>query len=134
MADRDQTMAKLRLDKWLWAARFFKTRSLAKAALEGGKVHLGGQKVKVSREITAGDILKIRQGWDERVVEVIALSDQRRGAAEAQQLYMETGASVARREAESAARKAAGGMIDRPAQRPNKKQRRQIHRFKDVSD
>lgn len=131
MADKPQASSKLRLDKWLWAARFFKTRSLAKAAIEGGKVQLGGQRVKVSREINAGDTLHIRQGWDEKVVLVLALSDQRRGAQEAQLLYEETAASIARREADSAARKAAGGMIDRPAHRPNKKQRRQIHRFKD---
>jgi ribosome-associated heat shock protein Hsp15 len=133
MTDGNRGMDKLRLDKWLWAARFFKTRSLAKAAIEGGKVHLAGQRVKVSREIAVGDILQVRQGWDERVIAVLALSDQRRGAAEAQQLYAETDASIAKREAESAARKAAGGMIDRPAHRPNKKQRRQIHRFKDGS-
>jgi len=131
VADKPQASGKLRLDKWLWAARFFKTRSLAKAAIEGGKVQLGGQRVKVSREINAGDTLHIRQGWDEKVVLVLALSDQRRGAQEAQLLYEETAASIARREADSAARKAAGGMIDRPAHRPNKKQRRQIHRFKD---
>jgi ribosome-associated heat shock protein Hsp15 len=124
------TADKLRLDKWLWAARFYKTRSLAKAAIEGGKVHLGGQRVKVSREIQVGDTLQIRQGWDERVVEVLALSDQRRGAPEAQLLYRETDDSIAKREAAAAARKAAGGMIDRPATRPTKKQRRQIHRFK----
>ena len=124
---------KLRLDKWLWAARFFKTRSLAKAAIEGGKVHLGGQRVKVSREIQVGDLLQIRQGWDERIVEVLALSDQRRGAPEAQRLYRETEASIERREAAAQARKAAGGMIERPARRPSKKQRRQIHRFKDLS-
>jgi len=124
---------KLRLDKWLWAARFFKTRSLAKAAIEGGKVHLGGQRVKVSREISVGDTLQIRQGWDEKVVVVRALSDQRRGAPEAQTLYEETADSLQRREADAAARKAAGGMIDRPATRPNKKQRRQIHRFKEGS-
>jgi ribosome-associated heat shock protein Hsp15 len=131
VADKPQASGKLRLDKWLWAARFFKTRSLAKAAIEGGKVQLGGQRVKVSREVNAGDTLHIRQGWDEKVVLVLALSDQRRGAQEAQLLYEETAASIARREADSAARKAAGGMIDRPAHRPNKKQRRQIHRFKD---
>ena len=130
MSDR-QHAAKLRLDKWLWAARFYKTRSLAKAAIEGGKVHLGGQRVKVSREISVGDTLQIRQGWDEKVIQVIALSDQRRGAPEAQALYAETAESVEKREAEAAARKAAGGMIDRPAQRPTKKQRRQIHRFKE---
>ena len=133
MSDHDTRGDRLRVDKWLWAARFFKTRSLAKAAIEGGKVQLAGQRVKVSREIAAGDILHIRQGWDQRVVVVRALSDQRRGAAEAQLLYEETEASVARREEESAARKAAGGMIDRPATRPSKKQRRQIHRFKDSS-
>jgi ribosome-associated heat shock protein Hsp15 len=124
---------KLRLDKWLWAARFFKTRSLAKAAIEGGKVHLGGQRVKVSKEISVGDKLQIRQGWDEKVILVEALSDQRRGAPEAQALYRETPESIEKREAEAAARKAAGGMIDRPAGRPTKKQRRHIHRFKDFS-
>jgi len=124
---------KLRLDKWLWAARFFKTRSLAKAAIEGGKVQLDGNRVKVSREISVGDTLQIRQGWDLKVVVVRALSDQRRGAPEAQSLYRETDESLNKREAEATARKAAGGMIDRPAQRPSKKQRRQIHRFKEQS-
>ncbi len=128
----DAAPGKLRLDKWLWAARFFKTRSLAKAAIEGGKVHLGGQRVKVSREISVGDTLQIRQGWDEKVVEVKALSDQRRGAPEAQQLYQETPDSIARRESAAAARKAAGGMIERPVKRPTKKERRQIHRFRDL--
>jgi ribosome-associated heat shock protein Hsp15 len=123
---------KLRLDKWLWAARFFKTRTLAKAAIEGGKVHLGGQRVKVSKEISVGDTLQIRQGWDEKVIQVRALSDKRRGAPEAQQLYEETSQSIEKRESEAAARKAAGGMIDRPARRPNKKQRRHIHRFKET--
>jgi ribosome-associated heat shock protein Hsp15 len=124
----------VRLDKWLWAARFFKTRSLAKAAIEGGKVHLGGQRVKVSKEIAVGDVLQIRQGWDEKVVEVRALSDQRRGAPEARALYEETADSIARRESEAAARKAAGGLVNRPAHRPTKKQRRQIHRFREGMD
>jgi len=122
---------KLRVDKWLWAARFFKTRSLAKAAIEGGKVQMDGHRVKVSREISVGDTLHIRQGWDEKVIQVKLLSNQRRGASEAQQLYAETPESMAKREAEAAARKAAGGMIDRPAKRPTKKQRRQIHKFKE---
>ncbi|MFV0476321.1 MAG: RNA-binding S4 domain-containing protein [Parahaliea sp.] len=121
----------LRLDKWLWAARFFKTRSLAKAAIEGGKVQLDGQRVKVSREISIGDKLQIRQGWDLKDIVVQALSDQRRGAPEASRLYQESDASIARRQAETEARKAAGGMIERPTQRPTKKQRRQIHRFKE---
>lgn len=134
MSKKTSQMDKVRLDKWLWAARFFKTRSLAKAAVEGGKVQLAGQRVKVSREIAVGDTLHIRQGWDERIIEIRALSDQRRGAPDAQLLYEETAASVARREADAVARKAAGGMIDRPAQRPTKKQRRQIHRFKESSN
>ncbi|MEH6589927.1 MAG: S4 domain-containing protein [Halioglobus sp.] len=124
-------MQKLRLDKWLWAARFFKTRSLAKAAIDGGKVHLGGNRVKVSREVSIGDTLQIRQGWDEKVVEIQGLSGQRRNASEAQLLYRETEHSIERRESEAAARKAAGGMIERPASRPSKKQRRQIHKFKE---
>ena len=125
---------KLRIDKWLWAARFFKTRSLAKSAIEGGKVQWQGQRVKVSKEIAVGDALQIRQGWDLKEVEVLALSDQRRGAPEAQTLYRESEESQARREAEAATRKAAGGMIERPATRPSKKQRRQIHRFKDLME
>jgi ribosome-associated heat shock protein Hsp15 len=124
-------MDKLRIDKWLWAARFYKTRSLAKQAIEGGKVSLAGQRVKVSREISVGDMLLVRQGWDNREIQIQELSDKRRGAPEAQQLYRETEASVELRERDAAARKAAGGMVDRPERRPNKKQRRQIHRFKE---
>ena len=123
-------MEKLRLDKWLWAARFYKTRSIAKQAIEGGKVQLDGQRVKVSKEISVGDQLRIRQGWDEKDVVVLALSDQRRGASEAQQLYEESADSIQRREEHAEARKAAGGMLHRPVSRPTKKQRRQIHRFK----
>ena len=131
MTQHPANIDKLRIDKWLWAARFFKTRSLAKAAIEGGKVHLNGQRVKVSKEIVVGDQLEIRQGWDEKVVDVMQLSDQRRGAPEAARLYQETTDSVERRESAAVARKAAGGMIDRPVTRPTKKQRRQIHRFKE---
>ena len=122
---------KVRVDKWLWAARFYKTRSLAKHAIEGGKVQLHGNRVKVSKEISVGDLLKVRTGWDEREITVLALSEQRRGAPEAQLLYRESEHSVTRREQAAAARKAAGGMLDRPESRPNKKQRRQIHRFKE---
>ena len=126
MNDRE----KVRVDKWLWAARFFKTRSLAKQAIEGGKVHLHGRRVKVSKEICVDDLLTIRQGWDEREITVLALSEQRRGAPEAQLLYRESEESLQRREQAAAARKAAGGMLHRPETRPTKKQRRQIHRFK----
>lgn len=122
---------KLRVDKWLWAARFFKTRSLAKAAIEGGKVQLAGQRIKVSREIGVGDQLRVRQGWDDVDIEVLNLSDQRRGAPEAQRLYRETEASMARRQQSAQARKLAGGMTERTARRPDKRARRQIHRFRD---
>ncbi len=72
---------KVRLDKWLWAARFFKTRAIAKQMIEGGKVHYDGQRAKCSKVVELGATLKVRQGWDERVVVVKALSEQRRGAA-----------------------------------------------------
>src|SRR6056300_4646 len=101
-----QELQRLRVDKWLWAARFFKTRSLAKSAIEGGKVHLEGQRVKVSKELTGGDQLTIRQGWDEKEVVVVALSTERRSAQIAQALYEETPRSLERRLREQAARKA----------------------------
>ncbi len=134
MSDSSDQSGKVRLDKWLWAARFFKSRSLAKAAIDGGKVQLDGQRVKVSREVAVDDILQIRQGWDEKVVMIKQLSDQRRSAPQAQLLYEETAESLAKREAQALARKAAGGMLDRPDRRPTKKQRRQIHAFKDSSN
>ena len=122
---------RVRLDKWLWAARFFKTRSLAKQAIEGGKVHYNGARCKVSKEVETGARLRVRQGYDDREVEVLALSDQRRGAAEAQRLYRETDASIRERELRAAQRKAYGPGADLISrERPNKKQRRQIHRFK----
>ncbi|SEA14371.1 RNA-binding S4 domain-containing protein [Microbulbifer marinus] len=120
-------MDKVRIDKWLWAARFYKTRSIAKQAIEGGKVHADGQRVKASKEITTGITLSIRQGWDLVEVEVLALSDQRRGADVARTLYRETEASIAKREQARVERKASNAGIH--SERPNKKQRRQIHRF-----
>lgn len=122
-------MEKVRIDKWLWAARFFKTRALAKAAIEGGKVQMGGHRVKASKELKAGTELTIRQGWDEKQVRVEALSDKRRGAPEAAALYTETEQSINERERRAAERKATGSSHYPPDQRPNKKQRRQIHRF-----
>lgn len=127
-------MDKVRIDKWLWAARFFKTRSLAKQAIDGGKVHCDGQKAKPSKEIVVGTTLIVRQGWDEKIVEVIALSDQRRGAQEAMLLYRETAASIAKRESEAAQRKAQHGNGPLARGRPTKKQRRQIHRFLERDD
>lgn len=110
----------VRLDKWLWAARFYKTRSIAKAMIEGGKVHYNGQRAKVSKTVEVGAMIKLRQGSDEKEIEVIALSDQRRGAPEAQLLYQET----------AWARKNNALSMPHPDRRPNKKERRDLLKFK----
>ena len=124
---------KIRLDKWLWAARFYKTRALAKNAIEGGKVHYNEQRCKVSKLVELGAMLKVRQGFDEKTVEVKALSEQRRGAPEAALLYEETVASIKLRMDESERRrkfKHANPIFDH---KPNKKERRQIHHFNEVN-
>lgn len=118
---------KVRIDKWLWAARFFKTRSLAKEAIEGGKIHHEGQRVKVSKEIKTGTALTIRQGHDEKTVIVKSLSEIRGSAITAQQLYEETPESIAARAQRQSDRQSAN--LAHPDHRPNKKERRQIHRF-----
>lgn len=133
MTDSEHGNSKVRIDKWLWAARFFKTRSLAKTAIEGGRVLLAGQKVKVSREVAPGDMLRIRQGWDEREVKVIATSEQRRAAPIAQTLYEETEASIERRARAAEARKAAGTLA-RPSQRPGKHERKALERLRKQFD
>jgi len=123
----------VRVDKWLWAARFFKTRTLAKTAIEGGKVQIDGQRVKVSREIAPGDVLRVRQGWDEREIVVAAVSDQRRAAPIAQTLYEETPESIQRRSRAAEARKAAGA-ISRPTQKPGKHERKALERMRKQFD
>ena len=119
----------MRLDKWLWAARFFKTRALAKRAIEGGKVHCDGERIKVSKQIRVGMRLTLPQGWDTVEIEVLALSEQRRGAAEAQFLYSETHQSREQRERSAEQRALARQTIQPPKHRPDKKNRRAIHRF-----
>lgn len=121
---------KVRLDKWLWAARFFKTRSQAKQAIEGGKVHCNGARCKSSREIEVGFTLAIRQGWDERIVTVTGLADKRGSAPEAALLYTETPESIDRREAQALQRKLQRAMQPVTEGRPTKQDRRRIHRFK----
>lgn len=123
----------VRLDKWLWAARFFKTRALAKAAIEGGKVHCAGERCKPSKEPKLGDELLIRQGFEERLVRVDGLSSTRRGASDAQLLYSETAESIVRREQAAALRKA-GALGVSTDGRPTKKQRRQLHGFRDAQE
>lgn len=121
---------KIRLDKWLWAARFYKTRGIAKEAVDGGKVHLNGQRCKPGKEPRVGDVIKLRAGWDERIVVVKALSEKRQKAELAQQLYEETAESLQAREEAAENRKALGGAMPRPAHRPDKKQRREILKHK----
>lgn len=120
---------RVRLDKWLWAARFYKTRAIAKQAIEGGKVQLEGSRSKPSKEIEAGMEISLRQGFDEKVVVVRAVSEQRRGAPEAQLLYEETADSLAKRESMAEQRKAQPRYL-LGAGKPNKKDRRLITRFK----
>jgi len=123
---------KLRIDKWLWAARFFKTRGLAKQAVEGGKVYCNGQRVKVSKEIAVGDVLRVRQGCEEKDIEITGLSALRRGAPDAALLYNETEQSKARR-AEQAAMRKAGRLGFAPSDRkPTKKERRELKKFRNA--
>lgn len=126
----DNQQEKIRLDKWLWAARFYKTRALAKEAIEGGKVHCRGERCKPSKEVKVGDELVFRAGYDERIVVIEQLSAVRRGAPQAQLLYRETDESISAREKAAQLRKA-GALGIQTDGRPTKKQRRQIHRFKD---
>jgi len=137
--DRDAEQAgsgsvRIRLDKWLWAARFFKTRSLAKQAIDGGKVHCNGQRCKSSREVALGDRLELRQGWDERTVVVKALSAQRGGAPQAALLYEETAESKAHREQAAEQRRALKALDPLASIRPSKKDRRQIQRFRERNE
>lgn len=120
---------RVRLDKWLWAARFFRTRNLSRDAIEGGKVWYEGARPKVSRDVELGAEIRIRQGFDEKTVLVRALSAERRGATEAAQLYEETSASIAAREVEAAGRRMVRAGFQAPPTRPDKRDRRLIHRF-----
>ncbi|WP_422421952.1 RNA-binding S4 domain-containing protein [Pseudomonas sp. GZD-222] len=130
MAQKPEEDDKVRLDKWLWAARFYKTRALAKTAIESGKVHCRGERCKPGKEPRIGDEFVLRTGFDERTVVVRALSVVRRGAPEAQTLYEETAESIARREQAAAMRKA-GALGVTTDGRPTKKQRRQLHQLHD---
>lgn len=120
---------KCRLDKWLWAARFFKTRSLASAAIETGKVHVDGDRVKPAKEVRIGQVIHIRNKDFEIEVDVKALSNIRRGAPDAALLYSETPASIAKREHEKLTGESDFAKRDRGLGRPTKKQQRDIKKF-----
>jgi ribosome-associated heat shock protein Hsp15 len=119
----------VRIDKWLWAARFFKTRALASAAVGGGHVQVNGSRVKPSRNVQVGDQLAIRRGEEGYAVEVLALSDRRGPAPEAALLYAETEESKVKREEARELRKLIGGPAARPEGRPDKRDRRKIRQF-----
>ena len=123
------SLARIRIDKWLWAARFFKTRSLAVKAVDGGKVHLNGERVKPSKDVKCGDEILVASGELEWSVHVLAISDRRGSAEQARGLYAETEASSAKREVAIAARKSGAQPVSVRRGRPTKRDRRLIHRF-----
>ena len=123
------TETQVRLDKWLWAARFFKTRVQASQAVAGGKVQVGGLRVKPSRLVAVGDGLRIQKEQGEFAIVVLALSSQRRGAPEAQLLYEETPESIAARAEAREARRLLRVVGAAPPGRPGKRDRRLIRKF-----
>jgi len=126
----DETMDRVRLDRWLWAARFFKTRSLAAAAIDGGKVQLNGTRVKRSNLVHVGDTVRVRKPPYETTVEIVELSEHRGPAKVAQTLYQETPDSVAAREQLRTQLKNQPHAAYDGKGRPTKKDRREIDRLK----
>lgn len=120
-----------RIDRWLWAARFFRTRSQAKAAVDGGHVRLNGARTKPAKEVKAGDTLTIRRGFAEYTVEVTGLAERRGNAEAAAALYAETAESAQRRETEAARRKMERAGLSTAGARPTKRDRRQLSELRD---
>ena len=125
------SLDRMRLDKWLWAARFFKTRSLATQAIDNGRVKLNGERVKPARDVKPGDRLDIHLGEMDWTLTVRALAMQRGPAPVAQALYQEDPASQVRRQRQADDRKLAANPAATIKGRPTKRDRRQIHRFTD---
>ena len=119
-------MTAVRIDRWLWAARFFKTRSSAKSAVEGGKVHVDGKRVKPSKELRPGQTLEIRRGDLVQTVVVQEISQQRGPATKAQALYAETSESIELREQRKSIRRMERAGLTVPSSRPDKKDRRAL--------
>ena len=124
-------MTGTRIDKWLWAARFFKTRSMAARACELGRVEANHQPVKPSREVRVGEFFRIRTEGGDYEVEVLLLSDARGPATVAQTLYRETDASKEARRKVAEEKKAFMHYTPAPAKRPSKRDRRKIHKFRE---
>ncbi|MFQ3198419.1 MAG: ribosome-associated heat shock protein Hsp15 [Paraglaciecola sp.] len=120
----------VRLDKWLWAARFYKTRALARHAVQSGKVQYNGQRSKPSKAVEPGAQVKVPQGHDVKEIKVLALAVQRRGAEQAQLLYQESEQSIAQRQLNAQSRKSGALSSPKPDHRPDKKHRRQIIQLK----
>lgn len=120
---------RVRIDKWLWAARFFKTRALAAEAVNGGRVHLNGQRIKASRAVRVNDSYEIQRGFERISIIVTALASRRGSASVAQTLYSETDDSIARREKEAEQRKLARQQRPVMDHRPSKRERRQLRSF-----
>lgn len=125
-----QALESVRLDKWLWAARFFKTRKIATEAISGGKVHLNGVRVKPSRMVKVDDHLEITRENYKYLVTVLGLNDKRRPASEAQLLYEESEESKRTREQEQQLRKMNNASVRQPDKKPNKKERRQMDKWR----
>ena len=127
---KEKTPSEVRLDKWLWAARFYKTRAIAREMIEGGKVHYNGQRTRPSKNVELEVEIVLRQGNDQRTVIVKGITDQRRPASEAVLLYEETAQSVENREKLALARKMNALTMPHPERRPDKKERRDLMKFK----
>ena len=126
--------AAVSLDRWLWAARFYKTRSLAKAAVEGGKVHLDGQRTKPAKEVRQGQQLTITRGNFEAVINILQVSERRGPAPVAQALYEETAESIEQRESQVARRRMERAGLVVPDTKPSKKERRDLRKLKSLDD
>ncbi|MEQ4450170.1 ribosome-associated heat shock protein Hsp15 [Kosakonia sp. YIM B13605] len=127
---KQQPAQEVRLDKWLWAARFYKTRALAREMVDGGKVHYNGQRSKPSKIVELNATLTLRQGNDERTVIIKGITEQRRPANEAVELYEETAESIEKREKMALARRLNALTMPHPDRRPDKKERRDLIKFK----
>ena len=129
MNDSTNDAGKVRLDRWLWAARFYKTRSAAKEAIDGGRVHCGGQRAKPSKEVAIGMELEISRGTSDYTVVITGIAQRRGSATEAERLYRETAESVERR-ADAAKQRRLFGEMGAPQMRPGRRDRRELMRLK----
>lgn len=130
MINDNNTALKVRLDKWIWAARLTKTRALARDLIQAGKVHYNGQKSKPGKIVELGALIKVPAGWDVKEVEVTGIEEKRQPAKLAEMMYQETADSVAKREQNQLARKMQTFHSPKPENRPDKKQRRELIKFK----